>query len=98
MNLGAVSFGPAGDAENFSFDLEERDASIEHDINAWNLPVWIPDLPALSDRNHSLFNATGELEFVLGCSLLRRLKHRLDVLAMKLAADDANASAHQPTP
>ena len=40
--------------------LAER--AIEHDINAWNLPVWIPDLPALSDRNHSLFNAAGELD------------------------------------
>jgi len=38
------------------------DRPLEHGPADWDLPVWLPDLPALSEGEHSLFRAAAELE------------------------------------
>lgn len=36
--------------------------ALEHGPAAWDLPVWVPDLPALSDQDHALFRAAAQLD------------------------------------
>ena len=60
------------------------DRPLEHEPADWDLPIWLPDLPALSQGENALFRAAGELEDVGR----RRFFYDFVALANKVAIAD----------